>query len=428
MRRRFLLSVAAVDLTALAIGASVASIVVFGHPVPWLGAGNRIIPLLLVLFGSALVLSVVTVRMSGHGVPRPTFGRMLIIITGTFMVFALALVILREERLYFSRSHLGITFIIWLVLAGVHRLVRRRRPWTESIAVITSEKILADELAESDHVDVVRIVDPGEEGDIAPLPRGTTLAYDMRSVVSRRVAQFVTSSDIAGYVVIPLAAVYEEHLGRIPILHLAEGWEIATPVANHEVWLPPKRFIETLMVLVAAPIWLVVGAIASLLVLIADGRPVFFSQDRVGKQGDVFTMLKLRTMRKDSEADGARFAGDDDDRLIRFGRFLRRSRIDEIPQLIHVLTGEMSLVGPRAEQVPFVFKFAETIPFYQLRHLIRPGITGWSQVKFGYADGEVGTMEKLTYDLYYLKHMSPALDMRILWLSVWTILTGAGAR
>ncbi|MPZ54184.1 MAG: hypothetical protein GEU79_15885 [Acidimicrobiia bacterium] len=428
MRRRFLVSVAAVDLTTLALGTMVASLLVFGHLVPWVGAGVRIVPLLIVLLGGALTMSVVTVRASGHGVPRPTFGRLLLIVVGTFMIFALALVILREENLYFSRAHLGITFIVWIVLSGLHRLLRQRRPWTENLAVISSEKILADDLAESDHVEVVRVVDPAEEGDIAPLPRGTTIAYDMRSVVSRKVAQFVTSSDIAGYTVRPLTAVYEEHLGRIPVLHLSEGWEIANPVARHEVWLPPKRFIETLMVVVTAPLWLLVGAVACLLVLVSDGRPVFFNQERVGKEGRVFTMTKLRTMRRDAEVDGARFAVSRDDRLIRFGTFLRRSRIDEIPQLVHVVTGEMSLVGPRAEQVPFVKKFSDTIPFYDLRHLIRPGITGWSQVMFGYADGEVDTMEKLTYDLYYLKHMSPVLDLRILWLSIWTVLTGSGAR
>jgi lipopolysaccharide/colanic/teichoic acid biosynthesis glycosyltransferase len=139
-------------------------------------------------------------------------------------------------------------------------------------------------------------------------------------------------------------------------------------------------------------------------------------------------MYKFRTMHADAEEEGPQFAAEGDPRFIRGGSFLRKSRLDEIPQLWNVLKGDMALVGPRAEQVPFVEHFRTVIPFYDHRHMVRPGITGWAQVNYGYADDQADTVEKLTYDLYYIKHMSPILDLRVFWKSVWTVLSGAGAR
>jgi lipopolysaccharide/colanic/teichoic acid biosynthesis glycosyltransferase len=133
-------------------------------------------------------------------------------------------------------------------------------------------------------------------------------------------------------------------------------------------------------------------------------------------------------MTADAEDDGPQFAAEHDERLVRGGAFLRKSRLDELPQLWNVLRGEMSLVGPRAEQVAFAAQFRRAIPFYSHRHLVRPGLTGWAQVNYRYADDTADTVEKLTYDLYYIKHMSPILDLQILWRSLWTVLSGAGAR
>ena len=130
----------------------------------------------------------------------------------------------------------------------------------------------------------------------------------------------------------------------------------------------------------------------------------------------------------DAERDGPQFAAVGDDRLTRVGRVLRRFRIDEIPQLLNVLKGDLSLVGPRPERPEFTEIFEQSIPFYAYRTIVRPGVTGWAQVNYGYADDEADTIEKLTYDLYYVKHMSPWLDIQILGRSVWTILSGFGAQ
>jgi lipopolysaccharide/colanic/teichoic acid biosynthesis glycosyltransferase len=193
-------------------------------------------------------------------------------------------------------------------------------------------------------------------------------------------------------------------------------------------WLAGKRIFDALLTAVTLPLWLALGAIVWVYVRIASPGPAIFSQKRIGYDGQPFIMFKFRTMDLDAEKDGPQFALERDTRLIRGGSFLRKSRLDEIPQLWNVLKGDMSLVGPRAEQVPFVGAFRKEIAFYDNRHLVRPGITGWAQVNYGYADDQADTMEKLTYDLYYIKHMSPVMDVRVLWMSVWTVLTGAGAR
>jgi lipopolysaccharide/colanic/teichoic acid biosynthesis glycosyltransferase len=156
--------------------------------------------------------------------------------------------------------------------------------------------------------------------------------------------------------------------------------------------------------------------------------PALYHQKRTGRNEKPFTLHKFRTMGVDAEVGGPRFAALDDPRITRVGRFLRKSRLDEIPQLWNVLRGDLSIVGPRPERPVFVEEYERAIPFYGSRHLIRPGVTGWAQVNYGYADDEADTVEKLTYDLYYVKHQSVWLDLHILGLSVWTVLTGFGAR
>lgn len=426
MRTRFVVSVGISDLVSLALAMMAASYVLFGTWLPWQantpGADTR---MFLYMGFSMVVMSFLTERMSGPGVPRPTYGRMLAILLGTLFLTAGLLVLTRAN---FSRSFIPLTSAFWLVPATLHRFVQRQRPWTEKFGVITREKQLADEMDSSDHAEILWVMSPdGESPDELP-DRDVTIAVDLGAVLSESLAQYLSSADVAGYRIRPFASAYEEHTGRIPLVHLSEGWEISAPLLEVAHWLPGKRVVDVILAVITAPIWVGIGLLVALYVKIADGGEVLFLQERVGLNGRPFTMYKFRTMDADAERDGARFAEEDDPRLIRGGRFLRKSRLDEIPQMWNVLKGDMSLVGPRAEQVPFAAEFSREIPFYDHRHLVRPGITGWAQVNYGYADDEVETIEKLTYDLYYIKHMSPVLDVRIFWKSIWTVLTGAGAR
>ncbi len=255
MRSRFLISSSLTDLAAWAVAASLASLSVYGVWLPWNSLlGNQVFPMLAVQAVSITIMSIATARMSGYGVPRPTYGRMFAIFFGTTALTALFLVLFRD--VYFSRRFLIFTSIGWLVLATAHRMVRRRRPWTERIGLITGEKQLAEDLAESPHTDVVWVLDPSFDGPIETPDRDLTLAVDLRATLSEKVAQFLSSCDIAGYTIRPLTSIYEEHTGRVPFVHLAEGWEISAPLLAVAPWLPGKRVFDVLITAVTAPLWL----------------------------------------------------------------------------------------------------------------------------------------------------------------------------
>jgi exopolysaccharide biosynthesis polyprenyl glycosylphosphotransferase len=164
-------------------------------------------------------------------------------------------------------------------------------------------------------------------------------------------------------------------------------------------------------------------------IFVESGGPIIYRQERVGRGGKVFTLLKFRSMAADAERDGrARWAKANDSRVTTVGRFIRRTRIDELPQLLNVLKGEMSFVGPRPERPCFVGDLAHVIPFYGVRHSVKPGITGWAQVRYAYAASIEDAAKKLRFDLYYVKNHSLFLDLLILVETIRVVLFGEGAR
>lgn len=175
-----------------------------------------------------------------------------------------------------------------------------------------------------------------------------------------------------------------------------------------------KRSVDLVFSVAAGVVLAPVVALAALAVKLGDGGPVFFRQVRVGQGGREFEIVKLRTMRRDAEAAGARWSAADDPRVTRVGRVLRRTHVDEFPQLWNTLRGEMTLVGPRPEVPAMVAELEHQIPFYDRRELVKPGITGWAQIRCGYAGSGAGTAWKLCHDLYYLKHRSLGLDLMIM--------------
>lgn len=185
--------------------------------------------------------------------------------------------------------------------------------------------------------------------------------------------------------------------------------------------------------LLAASVLLVltlpVMALAALAILLESGRPLIFRQDRVGLGGKEFTVFKFRSMRTDAERDGIpKWATTADPRITRVGRFIRRTRIDELPQLFNVLRGEMSFVGPRPERAYFVEQLSEQIPFYGARHTVKPGLTGWAQVRYCYGASVDDAIKKLQFDLYYIKNHTLFLDIVILVKTIRVVLKGEGAR
>ncbi|MCP3975419.1 MAG: hypothetical protein GY720_13125 [bacterium] len=423
MRRRFLLLTLLGDTLALGLGLVVGSAVIFGTPLPW-EVSVRLGPLAGMLASGLLLGSYMSLRMWLQTTPRASYGRALAIVGIAAAFTAVGLVISRE---YWSRPFLGVTLATWLLGSLAIRAVRRRRPWVERAVLITAEKGLVDDLRNSQHLGVESVFDPAGDPPSGPFDLDTTLVVDLRPVMSERMASFVASSNLAGAQLRSLTSVYEEHTGRLPMVHLAEGWELSAPVSRNQ-YADFKRTIDFFLTVVTAPLWIVIGLIIWVAVKIDSRGPAIYTQERVGHDHDTFTLYKFRTMIVDAERNGPQFASTTDDRLTRVGRWLRRIRLDEIPQLWNVLRGDLSLVGPRPERPVWTEQFEETIPFYGYRHLIRPGVTGWAQVNYGYADDEADTIDKLTYDLYYVKHMSLWLDLRILGSSMWTVLSGFGAR
>ena len=235
---------------------------------------------------------------------------------------------------------------------------------------------------------------------------------------------------MAGLTIEEKEATYERIAGKIAVQSLRPSYLIfGSGFMRHPIAGAAKRLIDVVVSLVglvlAAPLCLLVAALIKL-----DSKgPLFFTQERVGQNGRLFHVIKFRTMTADAEKQsGAVWAQKHDPRVTRIGRFLRLSRIDEIPQMVNVLAGHMSFVGPRPERPVFVEQLSEQIRYYPLRHTVKPGLTGWAQVNYPYGASVEDAEEKLRYDLYYVKNMNPLFDLNIILRTVGVILFGKGAR
>jgi sugar transferase (PEP-CTERM system associated) len=233
-----------------------------------------------------------------------------------------------------------------------------------------------------------------------------------------------------GVRVMDLASFYEREKGLLKIDNVRASWLIFgqgfDQGATRDVVKRLFDIVVSLALLMAALPILLVTMIA---IVVESGWPVFYRQERVGQGGKPFQIIKLRSMRQDAEKDGKpRWAGANDDRVTRVGRFIRMTRIDELPQLYNVLRGDMSFVGPRPERPYFVGQLIDEIPYYDVRHSVKPGVTGWSQVRYPYGASVEDALAKLQYDLYYVKNHSLFLDLLILAETAQVVLLGKGAR
>lgn len=239
--------------------------------------------------------------------------------------------------------------------------------------------------------------------------------------------QWLSHADMTGLKIVAAPLVLETLTCRVPLEMLHGRWAYAV-FSGQSNYAPLKRAFDLAVVVLASPLLVPLGAAVALAVYLDSGGPVFFWQKRVGKDGKPFMMVKFRSMRSDAEVNGAAFASLKDARVTRTGAFLRKFRLDELPQFWNVLLGEMSIIGPRPEQEGFAKQFEGEIPLYSLRHNVLPGITGWAQVMNGYAAGTDETLQKLRYDFYYVKHFSLELDVQVVVKTIGTMLTGFGSR
>ena len=234
---------------------------------------------------------------------------------------------------------------------------------------------------------------------------------------------------LRGVVIEDASFLLERLLGKLPLDGLNPSALIFTHGFNVKASQQiVRRLVSILVSFIGLMLCLPFIPIIILAVRLSSPGPIFFRQTRVGLRGRPFSVIKFRTMRQDAEANGAVWATKNDTRITPLGRFMRKTRLDEIPQLWNVLRGEMGFVGPRPERPEFVEWLTTEIPFYELRHIIRPGITGWAQVRFRYGASLEETKQKLEYDLYYVKHLSIGLDLLIMFETVKTIILRRGAQ
>ncbi|MDP7029225.1 MAG: sugar transferase [Phycisphaerales bacterium] len=329
----------------------------------------------------------------------------------SFGVLTAALLVTRS---YFSESYVLIAFgwtIAW-VSAGLWLRSRLIGPPKWGLAAVGCVEPLHE-------VERVVWVDLPEVPD--QVAGFGAIVADMRRPHSEAWSRFLTDCRLARVPVLDASAVYEAATGRVRSEWVSESELLSACGARRRFSL--KLALDYLCTLLVAPLAVILVLGSAVAIKLDDGGPIFFTQRRVGLGGRTFRIFKLRTMTGEGPADAAHIGGTP----TRIGRFLRRFRLDELPQLLNVLRGEMSIVGPRPEQRAIVDTYTAEIPAYGVRHIVRPGLTGWSQVHYGYAADAQESSEKLEYDLYYIKHRSFLLDFTILIRSIGVVVTGRGA-
>jgi exopolysaccharide biosynthesis polyprenyl glycosylphosphotransferase len=256
------------------------------------------------------------------------------------------------------------------------------------------------------------------------------LIFSISGEMKPEMSKAILSAEENGVVVTTMPVVYEELMGRVPIQLLQDDWILRSFLdASHSSgsYEIIKKIIDICCSVVGLLITVILFPFISLMILIDSGFPIFFIQERLGKSGKSFMLYKFRTMMQDAEKDGiARLAIKNDERVTRAGRFLRRSRLDELPQFINVLRGDVSIVGPRAERPELIDKMQKKIPFYRARLFVKPGVTGWAQVNYRYASNLEETAVKLEYDLYYIKNRTILLDLTIILRTIGTVFRYIG--
>lgn len=279
------------------------------------------------------------------------------------------------------------------------------------------------------------VINPGVIGTVDDIPAIVRARGVDRVVVSLAESRgalpmnTLLEMKVDGVAFAHLASVYEEYTGKIAVENLRPSWFIFSDGFRKTSWLPVvKRMLDVILsvtgLALATP---VMGFLALLIKATSDG-PALYHQERVGLRGRVFTVHKFRSMWLNAEAaTGAVWSTADDPRIMPLGRFLRRTRLDELPQLWNILKGDMSFVGPRPERPEFVEQLSKGVPYYRQRHAVRPGLTGWAQVRYTYGASVEDALMKLQYDLFYIKNMSLSLDLFIIFSTIKTVVLRRGA-
>ncbi|MEO1198417.1 MAG: sugar transferase [Pseudomonadota bacterium] len=363
----------------------------------------------------ALVASVYARSTSapGRSVTLHVLGRVGLVM----MVFFVIIVI---GRIYYSRSAVILAFALTCVFSiYLIRYLRRRFPEKIGVVPIGHGEALCERFRFNGNLIESEKTSPRSFDAIA-----ADFSVDIPVVWSR----YLADAMLAGKPVLHVAQLVESRTGTVSIDHFGENHlKTIQTIGTYSLL---KRASDLGLLLVLGPIVLIMVTFGALGILLTMGRPILFVQQRIGRNGVPFPILKLRTMLTGkpppAPEEGATSARDP--RITRVGAFLRRFRIDELPQFWNVLRGDMSVVGPRPEEPHRAMRYAETIPNYGYRHLVRPGITGWAQIRYGYAQTDKEARDKLAHDLYYVKHLSLLLDLRIILNTMIAVVRGTRVR
>ena len=448
--------------TALLVTAVVISSVVVGGAYAWelLTDNTAIFRVLLIVVVCQLCLhysDLYDLRTVAD--KRDVARRLLQAIGATSLILGIAYwlfpLLVVEQGVFLLTAVLAILLVMaWRSLFDV--VIARLAPRERLLLVGTSPAtvVLARELFERRQelgVDIVGFIDPdparvgapvinpGVVGTIDDIPSLSLRMHVDRVVVHLTdqrgklpMEQLLDMRLRTGVLFDHLASVYEEYTGKIALENLRPSWLVfSTGFRQTRLMSLTKRTFDLIAavcgLILASPLML----LSALLVKLESPRdPILYHQERVGLNGETFTIHKFRTMRTDAEArTGPVWSkGDGDPRITRVGRFMRHSRLDEIPQLWNVLRGDMSLIGPRPERPAFVEQLTRQIPFYGQRHVVKPGVTGWAQVRYSYGASVTDAIEKMQYDLYYVKHMSLRFDIMIALETIKIVVLRRGAR
>ena len=273
-------------------------------------------------------------------------------------------------------------------------------------------------------------------GSVGALPSLVRLLQPDEIIVAiegagrQKTLQALLDSSEQGIPITSMTTLYERVTGRVPVEHAGHNLDVVLPMRRPtymRLYLMMRRMFDLVIVLLSLPLLIILMLLIWLANQLTDPGDLFYQQERVGQSGEPFQILKFRTMIMDAEKHtGAVWASEKDPRITPVGRFLRQTRIDELPQLWNVLKGEMSIIGPRPERPHFVDQLTKEIPFYRARHAVTPGLTGWAQVKYPYGASAEDALIKLQYDLYYIKHQGAYLDLLILLKTVLVVLGRKG--
>ena len=249
------------------------------------------------------------------------------------------------------------------------------------------------------------------------------------TIEDRKFSETILKFKLKGIQVFDFISFYEKIEEKVPVLSINEeyilfgsGYDILHATLDQRI----KRLFDLILAFSVSLVTLPIMIIAGIIVKLESRGPIFFSQSRIGLGNEAFQMYKFISMRLHDESAHSRYAQDKDNRITKFGSFMRKTRIDELPQLWNVIKGDMSFIGPRAEWDKLCSEYEEKIPFYNIRHSVKPGLTGWAQVRYPYGMGVEDALEKLRYDLYYIKHQNLAFDIMILFQTVKIVIFGRG--